>query len=95
MEHHHTGQEEKLIEGTMEMNGVEVSHQSRAQPRQRRSYFKCLVTLASLLLLVIVLLVGLVVYFVILAPSCNLVSNTSLHLQRFLSMVIVSDVSVC
>lgn len=95
MERHHTGQEEKLIEVTMGMNGVEVSHQPRAQPRQRRSYSKRLVALASMLLLVIILLAGFVAYLVIFTPSCNLVSNTSLHLQRLPSMVIVSDVSVC
>lgn len=91
---HHTGQVDKLIEVTREMNGVEVSHQSRAQPRQRRSYLKFLVALVSLLLLVIVLLTGLVVYLVIFSPLCNLVSNASLHLQRLLSTVIVSDVLI-
>lgn len=71
MENHRTGQEEKLMEVTVGMNGVAVSHLSRAQPRRSRS--SCLLALATLL--AIALAAALVLYFFVFAPQHNQVRN--------------------
>lgn len=88
MENHHTGQEETLMEVTMGMNGVALSHLPRA--RRRRSCFQCLLALAALL--VIGLMAAVMVYFFIFAPQCNPVRNSSLHRRCVLS---ATGVFVC
>lgn len=80
MEMHQTGQENYLTEVMVETNGLEVSHLSRSPAAGRRGCFKCAVTLAAVMgLATAALVIGFVLHFFILTPSCKQVTKASLH----------------
>lgn len=85
MENHHTGQEETLMEVTMGMNGVALSHLPRAR-RRRSSFNKCLLALAALL--VIGLVAAVMVYFFFFAPQCNPVRNSAVFYQPLVCLCV-------
>ena len=77
MNDHRSGPEETLMEVTVGMNGVALSHLSRAHPRW--SSFQCLLASAAMLALAIGLVAAHMVYFYHVSPRCNPVSSGWVH----------------
>lgn len=93
MENHHTGQEATLMEVTMGMNGVALSHLPRARPS---CFNKCLI--ASAALLVIGLVAAVMGYFFFFAPQCHPVRISAVFYQPLVCLcvcVLIIMLSAC